>query len=91
MEHFHGVPCREKTHKLASGKGDRRSDWFFIKMGFPNKGYLFGGPYNKDCSILGSILGSPHFGKLPYMYMYIYIHIYTVNPRFVQHNCIQVS
>ena len=27
--------------------------------------YLFGGPNNKDYSILGSILGSPYFGKLP--------------------------
>ena len=32
-------------------------------MEFP---YLFGVPYNKDYSILGSILGSPYFGKLPY-------------------------
>ena len=24
-----------------------------------------GGPYNRDYSILGSILGSPYFGKLP--------------------------
>ena len=31
-----------------------------------NQGYLFGGPYNKDYSILGSILGYPNFGKLPY-------------------------
>ena len=31
-----------------------------------NKGYHFGAPYNKDSSILGSILGSPHLGKLPY-------------------------
>ena len=30
-----------------------------------NYGYLFGGPHNKDYSILGSILGSPYFGKLP--------------------------
>ena len=35
--------------------------------GSQNYGYHFGGPYNKDCSILGSILGSPHFGKLPNM------------------------
>ena len=28
-------------------------------------GDLFGGPPNKDC-ILGSILGSPYFGKLPH-------------------------
>ena len=30
------------------------------------RGELFGGPYTKDNSILGSILGSPNFGKLPY-------------------------
>ena len=30
-------------------------------------GTLFGGPQNKDYSILGSILGSPYFGKLPCM------------------------
>ena len=29
-------------------------------------GYLFRGPYSKDYIIFGSILGSPHFGKLPY-------------------------
>ena len=28
-------------------------------------GFLFGGPHNKDYSILGSISGSPYFGKLP--------------------------
>ena len=34
--------------------------------GFPRiRGTLFGGPYNKDYSILGSILGSPYFGKVP--------------------------
>ena len=31
-----------------------------------NWGYHFRGPHNKDYSILGSILGSPHFGKLPF-------------------------
>ena len=30
-----------------------------------NYGYLFGGPHNKDYSILRSILGSPYIGKLP--------------------------
>ena len=35
-------------------------------------GYHFGGPINKDYSILGSILGSPYFGKLPYIHMHIY-------------------
>ena len=38
------------------------SRWRFPKI----RGYLFGGPYNKDSSILGSTLGSPHLGKLPY-------------------------
>ena len=33
----------------------------------PNWGYPFGGPYNKDSNILGSILGSPYVGKLPYL------------------------
>ena len=26
-------------------------------------GFLFGGPHNKDYSILGSTLGSPYFGE----------------------------
>ena len=30
-----------------------------------NMGYFLGGPCNKDCSILGSTLGSCYFGKLP--------------------------
>ena len=31
-----------------------------------NEGYHLGGPNKKDYNILGSILGSPYFGKLPY-------------------------
>ena len=34
---------------------------------FPKKGVPVGGPHNKDYSILGSILGSPYFRKLPFM------------------------
>ena len=30
-------------------------------------GYPFGGPHNKDSSILGSKLGSPSFGQLAYV------------------------
>ena len=30
-----------------------------------NHGYHFEGPHNKDFNILGSILGSLYFGKLP--------------------------
>ena len=29
-----------------------------------HQGHLFGGPHNKDYSILGSILGFPYFGKV---------------------------
>ena len=34
----------------------------FLKLGVP----YWGGPYNKDYSILGFIVGSHYFGKLPY-------------------------
>ena len=34
--------------------------------GFPKIRYLSRGPKNKDYSILGPILGSPYFGKLPF-------------------------
>ena len=42
-----------------------------IIWGFPKiRGTIWGGPHNKDYSILGAILGStlgsPYFGKLPY-------------------------
>ena len=38
---------------------------FFAKI----RATFFGGSHNKDCSILGSILGSPYFGKLPYSFL----------------------
>ena len=39
-------------------------------MGLPKiRGTTFGGPNNKDYSILGSLLGSPYFGKLPYQFV----------------------
>ena len=35
--------------------------------GFPKiKSTIIGGHHNKDYSILGSILGSPNFGRLPF-------------------------
>ena len=43
-----------------------------------NYGYLLGGPNNKDYSILGSILGSPYFGKLPYTPNIIYSPMYSL-------------
>ena len=37
-------------------------------FGFPGiYGYFFGGPYNKNCNVLGPILGSSCLGKLPFM------------------------
>ena len=36
-----------------------------INRGFQKIGKNFGGPQNKVCIILGSILGSRFFGKLP--------------------------
>ena len=33
-----------------------------MKLGVP----FWGGPHNKDLSILGSIVGFPYLGKLPY-------------------------
>ena len=35
------------------------------KRGFPKFCIFLGGPYNKDCNILGSMLGSPCIGKVP--------------------------
>ena len=32
----------------------------------PKLGLPFAGPYSKDYSILGSVLGSHYLGKLPY-------------------------
>ena len=35
------------------------------------RGTFLGGPHNKDYRILGSILGSPYVGKLPYVKMFV--------------------
>ena len=46
--------------------------------GVPKLGVPFlGSPKKKDYSILGSKLGSPYLGKLPYIHIYIYIYMYT--------------
>ena len=52
------------THRAFKGLGGRVQEGPNIHL--PKKGYLFRGPNNKDYSILGSILGSPYLGKLPY-------------------------
>ena len=36
----------------------------FLKLGVP-----FGGPHNEEYSILGSMLGSLYFGKLPFVFV----------------------
>ena len=45
------------------GQLTRTPIWGFPKI----KGIFSVGPYNKDYSIFGSILGSPYLGKLPYV------------------------
>ena len=40
---------------------------------FPKLGVPFWGVYNKDYRILGSIVGSPDFGKLPFIVMLVTI------------------
>ena len=51
---------RDAQHLLAP-----EPKWGFAKLGVP-----YWGPYNKDYSRLGSILGSPHFVKLPNISVY---------------------
>ena len=56
---------------LVDGVGLRVWLWCFQEFiwGFPKiRGTLIGDPHNKDYSILGSILGFPYFGKLPFSY-----------------------
>ena len=69
-EHGRSELERELAYVLAAAApiaDFQLSRWFGNIWGFPKiRGYLFGGPNNQDYSILGSILGSPYFGKLPY-------------------------
>ena len=52
---------RATTHHL------QQDDLLWTDIGFSlNQGYHFGGPYYQDYPILGSILGSLYFGKLPH-------------------------
>ena len=51
-----------------------------------NWGYHFGGPCNKDYNILGSILGSPYFGKLPYSRFHFLFHYPFFTPIYPLHN-----
>ena len=69
----HGLSIPDYIHELyadfpklgAPLQGGNRGCiriWRFPKI----RGTLIGCPQKKDCGILGSILGSPYFGKLLY-------------------------
>ena len=71
-----------KMPKLGSGAEGKvaitsRGDDLALKrmyMGVSqNWGYHFCGPHTKGYSILGSILGSPYFEKLPYSHRPVYV------------------
>ena len=52
-----------KQERISDLDSEKQVKWWLkIYM----SGFLIGGPHNKDYSVLGSILGSPNFGKLPY-------------------------
>ena len=53
-----GLPIGFRVHPLTPANAHARRDVSNIRE-------TFGGPYNKDYGILGSILGSPHLGKQP--------------------------
>ena len=74
---FKGWRARPKDLRfraLRIASGHIALIWEFPKI----RGSNLGGPHNKDYSILGSILGSPYFGKLPY-------HLVRNKPPSVQH------
>ena len=52
------------SHSLNPVSPQARS---IVYEGFPKLGIPFGWSHNEDYSISGSILGSPYFGKIPYM------------------------
>ena len=57
------------THSggLLAPLGTQTLSVMYVYIGVSqNLGYHFRGPHIKDYSILGSILGSPYLGKLPY-------------------------
>ena len=61
-----GVGFRAKT---ANPRGPcRYIIYIYVYVGVSqNWGYHFRGPHKKDYSVWGSMLGSPKFGKLPYI------------------------
>ena len=57
---------RLRPHDRQPDQGAFRSE-AYVGV-YRNEGYHFRGPHNKDCNILGSILGSPYLGKVSYAY-----------------------
>ena len=47
---------------MDSSRDSNRDIWGFIKI----RGTILGGFINKGYNMLGSILGTPHVGKVPY-------------------------
>ena len=50
---------------IANGREPQVKHPCEITLTWSFKGYLFRGPHNKDCRILGSTLGYPYFWELP--------------------------
>ena len=61
-KHDHGNPCAKANKRVRRPFGAPLTMWGFRKI---TGIYPFGGPHNKDCSMLGSIFGYPDFGELP--------------------------
>ena len=53
--------------------------------GFPILGVPLGGPYNQDDHMLGSVLGSPYFGKLPVVHIHYIPSIPSNSPSYPHH------
>ena len=49
------------------------------------RGYLFGVPHNQDYNILGSILGSPYLGKLPFTMLLLSLVCVAFHPEACAH------
>ena len=72
---FQKPPCRQhKRPQRCIARMAVGLPIFLLFWGFPKIRVPFWGPHNKDYNsdynILGSILGSPNLGKLPYDYGY---------------------
>ena len=60
---------RERERGRQGERGSEAKIHMHIYGDFSKMAVHFGGPNSKDYITWGSILGSPYFGKLPYIYM----------------------